>query len=182
MAGGGSFFNALLERNYKEKKNTTVPELQYPLLFVSGTAFHKDDVNWKELRETTSLMPDEIFFNSDATGSAMEVWSGEIIAILKKYDKVFVAIGHSKEKGDPDMLRKKLGQVANLVLDKHPVRELIIEGGSTAYTIVTSLDSKVLVPVEELAHGVVRMKPEGNSFFLTIKPGSYQWPEKWDFN
>jgi D-threonate/D-erythronate kinase len=182
LAGGGCFFNALLERDYEEKKNTIAPGLQYPLLFVSGTAFDKGDAGWKDLRDTTSIMPDDMFYDHNSSDKAIVAWSEEIISILERSGRAFVAIGHNPEKGDPDRLREKLNQAVKRVLDKHPVRELIIEGGSTAFTIASGLDNGLLVPVEEWSHGVVRMKPEGKKgFLLTIKPGSYPWPAQWNF-
>jgi uncharacterized protein YgbK (DUF1537 family) len=55
--------------------------------------------------------------------------------------------------------------------------ELIIEGGSTAYSILQQMGWSRFIPEQELAQGVVRMSvPEAPGLHITVKPGSYAWP------
>jgi uncharacterized protein YgbK (DUF1537 family) len=59
------------------------------------------------------------------------------------------------------------------------INELLIDGGATVYSIAEKMGMQKFFPVQELAPGVVRMKIEGKeNLFVTIKPGSYLWPEK----
>ncbi len=75
-------------------------------------------------------------------------------------------------------LRTAVMQVTVNILQSVEVQELVVEGGATAFTIVESLGYTRLFPVNELAPGVVRMKVvEHPSLHLTIKPGSYEFPE-----
>ena len=61
-----------------------------------------------------------------------------------------------------------------------PVKDLLIEGGATAYAVVSELGFTAFQPTEELQQGVVRMKVMGvEGLHLTIKPGSYAWPREW---
>jgi hypothetical protein len=58
------------------------------------------------------------------------------------------------------------------------VRELIVEGGSTASRIVRRMSWTRFFPCQELTAGVVRMKVgRSPNIHLTVKPGSYPWPE-----
>jgi hypothetical protein len=59
----------------------------------------------------------------------------------------------------------------------------LIEGGTTAYSIIKKIRWQSFTPTEELQQGIVRMQVEGiNDCHLTIKPGSYDWPTEWNFN
>ena len=57
---------------------------------------------------------------------------------------------------------------------------MLIEGGSTAHSVIQKLGWQSFTPIEELAQGIVRMKVEGrDDLHLTLKPGSYEWPAAW---
>jgi hypothetical protein len=73
--------------------------------------------------------------------------------------------------------------ITELVLRKATVKEVLIEGGSTAYSIVQKIGWQSFIPTEELEQGIVRMQvKEMTDLHLTIKPGSYEWPVEWNFN
>jgi len=72
--------------------------------------------------------------------------------------------------------REKIAAQVRQALSETTVRELVIEGGSTAYAVLRAAGLKSFVPVEELAPGVVRMR--AGEMYITVKPGSYAWPEK----
>ena len=78
------------------------------------------------------------------------------------------------------------GKTAAAVYDifqKTDICELIVEGGSTASAICRHLQFRRFFPVIEIARGVVRMKvQEKHNLYLTVKPGSYDWPGTlWNF-
>jgi uncharacterized protein YgbK (DUF1537 family) len=76
-----------------------------------------------------------------------------------------------------------MARIAALILSKTKIKELLIEGGSTAYSIINKIGWKSFHPTEELKQGIVRMTVEDtNDLHLTIKPGSYDWPTEWNFN
>ena len=185
LAGGASFFNMLLEANYPVKKQGGAEvRLSLPLVMISGTTYQKNVDRIKNLPHLVSYMPPTIFSNTTVNESDYEEWDRDIMRILSKYNKVIVAIdNHQTRKADPNLLREKQAAITRLILEKQKIKELLIEGGSTAYSIVKKLNWPSFVPTEELQQGIVRMQVEGkNDLHLTIKPGSYEWPSQWNFN
>ena len=76
------------------------------------------------------------------------------------------------------ILKKRMSKLVSMILKNSPVVELLIEGGATAFSILTELGWTSLNPVKELAPGVVRMQVLNNpGFYIIMKPGSYAWPE-----
>lgn len=77
-----------------------------------------------------------------------------------------------------NILKKRMSRVVNILMEKCPVVELLIEGGATAYSILKEQGWTNLNPEKEFALGVVRMQVMSvPGFYLIVKPGSYQWPE-----
>ena len=62
------------------------------------------------------------------------------------------------------------------IVEENEVKEIFIEGGSTAAAILKELRIEKLYVVNELQRGVVRMK--AGDLFITVKPGSYKMPEQ----
>jgi hypothetical protein len=129
-------------------------------------------------------MPRNIFNGERIVDSEFEEWQDDILGKLSKYNKVIIGVdSSSNERADPNGLRDKKATVAELVLTKASIKEVLIEGGSTAYSIVQKIGWRSFIPSEELAQGIVRMQVEGMpGLHLTIKPGSYEWPVEWNFN
>ena len=73
-------------------------------------------------------------------------------------------------------LRTRMATMTKTIIKKKVIKELFIEGGSTAATILEELSIKMLEPVNELSRGVVRMK--AGNLFITVKPGSYELPKE----
>lgn len=184
-AGGGSFFNALLSLKCpikKEKKE--VVELSSPLLLISGTTFQKNVQRIKEYPQLVSYMPANIFNDEEINDSAFEKWGDDILEKLSKHNKAIIAVDNSlNQKTDSNLLREKKAKITELILNKIKIKEVLIEGGSTAYSMIKKTAWKSFTPTEELQQGIVRMQVEGvNDVHLTIKPGSYEWPAEWKFN
>jgi uncharacterized protein YgbK (DUF1537 family) len=91
---------------------------------------------------------------------------GDIVRRLREEGKATVA-------GWP---RESIAEQVRQVLSEVKVRELVIEGGATAYAVLRATGLTTFVPVEEMALGVVRM--HAGDIYATIKPGSYTWPGK----
>lgn len=76
-------------------------------------------------------------------------------------------------------LKSRLSRVVAYLLKNCKVSELLIEGGATTYSILKSLSFNSLNPGTEIGPGVLRMKVNNtDNLWLTIKPGSYPWPER----
>ena len=79
-------------------------------------------------------------------------------------------------------LKSRLSRVTTYLLKNCDISELLIEGGATTYNILNTLSYTTLTPETELAPGVLRLKVNNaDNLWLTIKPGSYPWPEKLTF-
>ena len=70
-----------------------------------------------------------------------------------------------------------MSAIAKRVLESLNINELFIEGGATTYAVLTAMDWTTFTPISELAPGVIRMKHHNSNQYITIKPGSYHWPE-----
>jgi D-threonate/D-erythronate kinase len=184
-AGGASFFNALLSRKSQLKNEDKKSiELSSPMLLVSGTTYQKNVQQIKEQSHLVSYMPEKIFNGDDFNEQDFVQWQDDILNILSKHNKAIIAVDNStNQKADPNLLREKKARITDRILKKIKIRELLIEGGSTAYSIINKVGWNSFVPTEELKQGIVRMTVEGiDDLHLTIKPGSYDWPPEWIFN
>ena len=175
LAGASGFFTALLrERGGQVILNRAPTPSGYPVLLVSGTTFANNQAFIRGLHaagEPVSYLP--------AGGVEKEI-SETIINDLMDGGKAIVAIG-GVAPGDPveaaRMLRGRMAQLVSKVLAEAIVQELIIEGGATAYAILEQAGLRAFFPEEELAPGVVRMRiKKAYPFYVTVKPGSYEWP------
>jgi uncharacterized protein YgbK (DUF1537 family) len=78
----------------------------------------------------------------------------------------------------PETIKNLLAEISRQFLLRCPVEELFIEGGATAYACFQANGFASLVPDKEYARGVIRLAlPGKEKLRITIKPGSYEWPE-----
>jgi D-threonate/D-erythronate kinase len=184
-AGGASFFNALLSmKHHLKNENKKAVELSSPLLLISGTTFQKNVQRIKDYSQLVSYMPQSIFNEQEVHDSKFEQWQNDILNKLSKHNKAIIAVDNStNQKTDSNLLREKKARITERILKKVKLEEILIEGGSTAYSIIQKIGWQSFAPTEELQQGIVRMQVEGaNDLHLTIKPGSYDWPPEWNFN
>jgi uncharacterized protein YgbK (DUF1537 family) len=164
LVGAGDFYSAILDKSYKAKAQAS-REVQTPHLYVCGTAFDERKQYIKTLHEKkgcVAYMPEDITVS----------WIEQTCEMLRKKNKAVVAI--NQPTGDAAALRLSMAITVKQVLEKEDVKEIFIEGGSTAAAILNELGIQKLTPVNELQRGVVRMK--ANNLFITVKPGSYELP------
>ena len=186
FAGAASFFDALLKKMFVAKHDQiSYDDVRHSsTLLISGTTYRKNVETIAHLKEVVSYMPEKLSSSQGAYEEGLENWAHHIVNILRQRGKAIIATGHNgKEQTDPEVIREILSDVAKLVLAKHNVQEVFIEGGSTAFSVVQKLGWKSFIPVTEWQLGVVKMRVVGqDDKYLTIKPGSYDWPAKWNFN
>ena len=186
LAGGSGFFIALLESlnlnkfNYIEKKPTT---LTYPVLFVCGSTHDKSRQSIKEIAAqggSVSYMPLNIITEANPPETLFGTWADEIVSLLNTNKKAIIAIDADITKNvsiTAASLRSKKAAVVEQVFKRMVIKELLIEGGSTAAAIINRLNFNRFSPVEKLGPGVIKMKVDNtDDLFLTLKPGSYDWP------
>ena len=191
IAGAAGFFTAMLEKLLAGKQNTqTLQKVdRLPLsLFVCGTTFaHSRNViqNIKAAGGPVCYMPEDIIRSVHSGTYSYVKWANEVVALVKQHGKAIVAIHEGSTKDvaiGPVQLKEKMAGLVKEVLQRSMVQELIVEGGATAWTLIGQSGLTRFFPVEEMAPGVVRMQTNDPGLFITVKPGSYQWPEGlWNF-
>lgn len=171
LAGAGDFYTALLSKQFKQT-NQQQHELQLPFLYVCGTAYDQSVNYIKQVDEksrTVLYITKQVIEN----GANDEAWLQQCKNVLQQKQKAIIAFNN--EAIPPDALavdlRSIMAKAVKTVIEQNKIRELFIEGGSTATAILMELGFNHLSPVNELARGVVRMK--AGELFVTVKPGSY---------
>lgn len=162
LVGAGDFYTALLDKNYKPKSQKKI-QLQMPHLYLCGTA-HKERKEQIKGVECLSYLPEII----------NEGWFGKTVDIVNKQQKVIIAINESSATAVE--LRTTMAKAVKKLLERSSIKEIFIEGGSTATAVLQELKIKKLDPVNELERGVVRMR--AGDLFITVKPGSYELPKE----
>ncbi|MBS1512878.1 MAG: hypothetical protein JST86_18690 [Bacteroidetes bacterium] len=163
--GAGDFYAALLHQQFAEKDQGTF-ELQLPHLYVCGTAFSERKTFIRHIRSNTDFveyLPEAI----------TEKWITATTEKLSRYKKLILAINETTE--DAVVLRQTMAEAAQQLIVRAAIKEIFIEGGSTAAALLQALGIQQLEPVNEWQRGVVRMK--AGSLFITVKPGSYALPQ-----
>jgi uncharacterized protein YgbK (DUF1537 family) len=191
LAGGSGLFKALLETLVLKQKTSLVKndELGQPALFVCGSAFNKS----KQLVEKVnfdggpvSYMPRGIVITANPAEKLYEKWADDVVSLLKIYKKAIIAF-HESSTMDIEViagsLHEKKAYLIEKVIHRTEVKELLVEGGATASAIIKRLEANTFVPINEFTTGVIRMKVnDRDGLFLTLKPGSYDWPPPlWNF-
>lgn len=179
-AGGSDFFSAILEArghtvgsggNAEVKSNGMT-------LFVCGSSSDYSHATTRLADQQglpVSWMPREAQLDGKVDG-----WARDTSMLLDRDSLAIVAVDRVEPVTDPDLARRIRDGMATLVervLAESPVEELYVEGGATTSSIARRMGWNRFFPVEELCRGVVRMRVDGSSLHLTIKPGSYRWPE-----
>ena len=173
-AGSGDFFNAILNRKYREKERNVPPILQKPHLYVSGTSFAKNRALIKSAGHhcTAYISAGMITGRSEESS-----WLERVGAILKKHHKLIIAFDETVNESGAEAieLRAAIAAYTKKVINLFDIKELLIEGGSTAAAIFNVLGISAMQPVHEWQRGVVQMN--AGPLMVTVKPGSYELPE-----
>jgi uncharacterized protein YgbK (DUF1537 family) len=192
IAGASGFFTAMLDEMLGDVKHSDKNEKRterLPLsLFVCGTTFANSRNAIKDIKAAggpVCYMPDEIIRSVHSGAYSYVKWANEVVALVKKHGKAIVAIHEGSTRNiavNPALLKEKMAGLVQEVLQRSMVQELIVEGGATAWALIGQSGLTRFFPVEEMAPGVVRMQTNDPGLFITVKPGSYQWPEGlWNF-
>lgn len=177
LAGAGDFFAELLRRNYSEQPQSGI-QLEFPFLYVSGTAFEKNASFIKEADRKSKLvkyLPAEMM----KTGQIDEDWVKDAQQVLESKKKLIIAIDADVKRNveaTAASLRTTMARAVKEIVEKGKVREMFIEGGSTSAAILHALGIVKLPLVNEISRGVVRTKVD--DLYITVKPGSYGLPSQ----
>jgi uncharacterized protein YgbK (DUF1537 family) len=178
--GGVDFFTATLASlGCAATTPTTVP-LGWPRLIVSGSA----SAYARSLPELAAgrgvaihPMPADVFAGSDE----LSAWADAIATAVTRSGIAVVHVGHavSGDRAAAQRIQRLLSTLVRLVLERVDLGHLFVDGGATAAAVIRALGWTGLAVRAELAVGVVTLEPpqhQGDRF-LTLKPGSYAWPD-----
>jgi uncharacterized protein YgbK (DUF1537 family) len=166
LAGAAGFFSAVLDARYPTSPPTTV-NLTSPVLYISGSTFEPN----------RNLIREQAANGGPVTYMAEDPWQQNAIDDLNHRGRSIIAIDANPQKLSALQLRTRMAKEIAPILRAATPAELIIEGGSTAYSILQQMGWSRFIPEQELAQGVVRMSvPEAPGLHITVKPGSYAWP------
>lgn len=183
-AGGSNFFGALLGSKGLSRNQGPQPfHFGKTALYICGSAFpmSRETVRLAEHSgQYVSYMPKDIFCPDRAASQLIGTWSEEIQQALSDRGKVIMAVNDVDCGAGLQLsahIREAMAATIRTVKEKVAIDELLIEGGATTFSIIESLGYTKFYPIQELAPGVIRMKVEEEpQLYLTLKPGSYQWP------
>lgn len=181
-AGGSVFFEACLPVYFPKRKLASAVSEPRPLakniLMICGSAhensqsFIRNDRHFPKIE----IQRQEVTNYADRFESLIQ----QAAALFDRHRKLLIAVESGEESATTStQVKLLLAKITQALLTLCPIQELMLEGGATAYACLRTAGLSSLVPVEEYARGVVRLKVSGKSDrYLTIKPGSYEWPEK----
>jgi uncharacterized protein YgbK (DUF1537 family) len=185
LAGAGDAFECLLEKLGHQAVEQKPLELLKPHLYVSGTAFNQSIAFIKNVdAKLVHFLSAKVMIGEDD-----KEWFSEIASTIDQHQKDIIAIDDAiaKELNSSALdLRATMAKAVKQVIEQTGVKEIFIEGGSTAAAILNELNIHDFVPVNQISRGVIRMKAikslsfgEGwGEVFITVKPGSYQLPSE----
>jgi uncharacterized protein YgbK (DUF1537 family) len=184
--GGSDFFRAILEKKLSSKKvpsHTVISVVSGKKLFVCGSS--SDNSKKAAVRAGDSgipvcPMPDALFQEQGFNDALIQKWADIVLAGFSISDRVIIAILQPvvQDSRLAENLRMKTAALVRTILDTAEISELFIEGGATAEAVLHALQYETFDVLAEYAPGVVQMRVVGQKeYYVTIKPGSYPWPE-----
>jgi len=187
-AGGAEFFSALLAAaGYKamvtQPKRASPPGAG-PHLFVCGTLSQsgRDFIRQARKRGTPVFsLPRDLARGGRMTPAAVEEISREAVAALRVNPGVILHIGlpQVREPRAARSLATHLVRIAASVLRRGQVGQIYVEGGATAIELVRRMGWDRLTVLREVTPGVATLRvAAAPALCLTMKPGSYTWPEQ----
>jgi uncharacterized protein YgbK (DUF1537 family) len=178
LAGGGDFFQAILQQRLANPTPTLISPPQQPYLYISGTSFQASVSFIQSLAGEKGLVH---YIDADVLeGIGLQSWLDNCKRALEENQLAVVAF-HPALQGQALysalFLRKKMASIISALLSMTTVKEIMIEGGSTAKAILDELDLPYWVPDAVFGRGVVRIQDAHQQYAITLKPGSYPLPD-----
>jgi uncharacterized protein YgbK (DUF1537 family) len=171
--GAGDFYEAILQKQFSLKgKKDFQPEL--PCLYVCGTSFIKSKNFIREVHKEIGCVV--YLTGKEEKETIRKDFFQQINNAFKIHGKAIVAYNENSVpySASATLLRTIMAKAVKGVLERETIKELFIEGGSTAAVVLEELNIKKLIPVNELQRGTLRTK--AGALYITVKPGSYELP------
>ena len=170
LAGAADLFTAYLKKhcrcNTVAQKRPDI-NLHDALIICGSTQSRPIDCS-----VDTFHMPTDLYEGT----STPDKWIKELSGKYSISHSMILAIRdrHRIGKESAIYLRETMAETVRGLTDIHTPRELIIEGGATAYASLQKLGWDTFTITDEIAPGVIRMRAP-NGTHVTMKPGSYPW-------
>ncbi len=183
-AGGGDFFEAMLQRRGFEAIGLMSPALPRGsvLLVCGSTSAYGRDVMARAEHSNMPIceMPDDLFDDPHSESPWIEKWASEVSSAIAHQNRALMIITQpiDPSPGVPQKLAEVVSQVVQQVLARQPVDNLLMEGGATGSAVCRKMQWHTFRVIGELAVGVVLMEiPNAPVKNIVVKPGSYKWPD-----
>lgn len=184
LAGASGLFNNLLQHLFSaQPAGYSYPGLLGRRLFVFGSTFYQGKlaVNNGLLNNiAVHYVPAAIVCSKDDDKQIIYLFASHVATSIIQQNNAIIAINPDSISGikiDPVLLSNKIAAIVKQVIQYTTLNELLIEGGATAWSVLSQLNFKKMYPVNQLAPGVIRMSVPGDTqLYVTLKPGSYEWP------
>ena len=168
--GGADFFQAILDARGGRVMRAALTRISgYPRLFICGSASHADLVARARTAGVAACAMPEI---------AAPLWHEQVLSALETRGVAVAVVNQpiDRSTGAAKRIEAALAELVASVLSSQRVEHLFLEGGATASAVCRRMGWNELELCGELATGVVQMRTAGGQM-LTVKPGSYPWPE-----
>ena len=178
LAGGGDFFQAILEQRYGTVLPAVLSSPEQPFLYISGTSFQSS----VDYIQTLAIHSDLVHY-IDAPileGIGIEKWLSHCAKAINENKRAVIAFDPSlqhQHSYSALFLRQKMAAIIHALLLLIPVGEILIEGGSTAKAILDEMNLPCWIPDAVIGRGVVRLQDSHQNYTITVKPGSYPLPD-----
>ncbi|MES2924537.1 MAG: four-carbon acid sugar kinase family protein [Verrucomicrobiota bacterium] len=183
--GGSEFFGALLG---SESHSPPTEPIDFSLgrqLFICGTASGSVQALVEASREAQVPvfgLPDELATGAEFSNESCDFISQQITDAFETHRRVVLHVGLPvvRDATASRRLADHLVDIAEQVLQSVPVTSVFAEGGATAAELVRRMNWPRLDVRYEWAPGVATLAiADKDTQWLTIKPGSYSWPDEW---
>ena len=178
VAGGGDFFQAILEQHYGTVLPAVLSSPEQPFLYISGTSFQSSVAYIQALAVETDMV--HYIDDSILEGIGIENWLSHCAKAIKENKRGVIAFDPSLQHQDSYsalFLRQKMATIIHALLSSTTIGEILIEGGSTAKAILDEMNLPFWIPDAVIGRGVVRLQDSHQHYTITVKPGSYPLPD-----
>jgi D-threonate/D-erythronate kinase len=181
-AGAAEFFAKILEtrlgRKAKQDASPSSGMVRGNALFVCGSASSQG----RALRHEFERRGIPVLFvpRGGPPTDLLPAWTEAAAAALASHSQVLLCIDPDspRDPEGPGTLVNDLLDDVELLLERAAVDHLYVEGGYTASALIRRLGWTRMKVERELAPGVVSLEVPGERRrLLTVKPGSYRWPD-----
>ena len=176
LAGAADLFEAYISQCCgKEKAETTSFDMRTAgkTLVVCGSTQSRSLQNEAPFahRDTVERsMPLSVY-----QGEPSHEWIESLVCDYAAHECLILQVGHPSSGGKEQAvyIRTLFATIVARLTSQHAPSLLIIEGGATAFAILSALGWQALSVCQELAPGVVVLAYENT--YIMLKPGSYGW-------